>query len=56
MIDNNDKEVDSIINQKLYEGCKFLLSESFFKEDQIGSIDKEIEKLRKDGKQEKLKR
>ena len=56
MIDNNDKEVDSIINQKLYEGCKFLLSESFFKEDQIGSIDKEIEKLRKDGKQGKTEK
>ena len=56
LIDNNDKEVDSIINQKLYEGCKFLLSESFFKEDQIGSIDKEIEKLRKDGKQGKTEK
>ena len=53
LIDNNDKEVDNIINQKLYEGCKFLLSESFFKEDQIASIEKEIEELIKDDKQEK---
>ncbi len=30
LVNNIDSEVDTVIAQKLYEGCKFLLSESFF--------------------------
>ena len=49
LVNNIDSEVDNVIAQKLYEGCKFLLPESFFigEFENLSDEEKEIKYLNK---------